>query len=347
MRGIRGQRVLLIAALTLILVLLLAAGIGSVRIPPSDLVGILLTRIGVSLEPTWSETAPVILWDIRFPRVIMAMLVGMALSVAGGAYQGLFRNPLADPYVLGASSGAALGGALAIAFIDRIRLPLAGVWKLGPVPLFAFLGGLAAVTIVYNLASVGGQVPLVGLLLAGVAVGSLATSIVSLILYFTNSQARDAIVFWMMGGLGGANWWKVGWMLPYLVLGLAVLVYYGRELNAFLLGEEPARTMGVEVEVLKRVILVAGALLTAASVAFAGAIGFVGLIVPHLVRMLVGPDHRFLLPASALVGAVVLVVADTLARSLLGATEIPVGLVMAVIGGPFFLWILRRHLKPD
>jgi len=347
MRGIRGRRLLITATVALLLVLVLAAGIGSVRIAPGEVLSILLERAGVALEPTWPETASIILWDIRLPRVLMAMLVGMALSVAGGAYQGLFQNPLADPYVLGVSSGAALGGALAIAFLERIRLPLGGLWQLGPVPLLAFLGALGAVTLVYSLASVGGRIRLTGLLLAGVAVGSLALSLVSLILYFTDSQARDAIVFWMMGGLGGANWWKVGWMLPYLAVGLAVLIAHGRELNAFLLGEETARTMGVDVEVLKRVVLIAGALLTAASVAFAGAIGFVGLIVPHLVRLLVGPDHRYLLPASALVGAVVLVLADTLARSLLGATEIPVGLVMALLGGPFFLWMLRRNLKPE
>ncbi|MFZ5814744.1 MAG: FecCD family ABC transporter permease [Bacillota bacterium] len=345
MRAARGRRVLLWGLVALLLTLVLAGAVGSVRIPPGDVIRIILSRIGLGLEPTWQETHGIILWDIRLPRVVMGMLVGMALSVAGTAYQGLFKNPLADPFVLGVSAGAAVGAAIAIAFVER-ALAMTGIWQLGPVPLFAFLGGLGAVTLVYRLAAVGRRVPTVGLLLAGVVVGSLAMSIVSLILYFTHSSARDAIIFWMMGGLSGANWWKVGWLLPYLAVGIGLLLWHGRELNAFLLGEEPAATMGVEVERLKRVVLATGALLTAASVAFAGAIGFVGLIVPHLVRLLVGPDHRFLLPGSAVVGAVVLVLADTLGRSLLGATEIPVGLVMSLTGGPFFLYILRRRLMP-
>lgn len=343
MRTARGRRALLLSGAALLLALVLALAIGSVRMPPGEVLLILLRRMGLGAQATWPESHELILWDIRLPRVVMAMLVGMALSVAGGAYQGLFRNPLADPYVLGVSAGASVGAAIAIALGDRVAA-LPGVWKLGPVPLLAFVGGLATVMLVYWLAAADHRVSVIGLLLAGVVVGSLAMAVVSLILYFTNSSAREAIVFWMMGGLSGANWWKVGWMLPYLGLGLGLLLWHGRELNAFLLGEEAAVTMGIEVERLKRVILLTGALLTAASVAFSGSIGFVGLIVPHLVRLLVGPDHRLLLPVSAVVGAVVLVLADTVARSLLGATEIPVGLVMSLAGGPFFLIILRKRL---
>lgn len=342
MRGVRGRRVIIISFAALLVALVLAGGIGSVPIPPMEVVRILLSRLpGITLVPTWDETYANIIWDIRLPRVILAALAGMALSVGGGAYQGLFKNPLADPYVLGVSAGSALGGAVAIAFMERLHVS----W-IGPVPLFAFVGGLSAVLLVYRLAAVGSRVPVVGLLLAGTAVGSFSMSMVSLILFFTNQAARDGIIFWMMGGLGGASWVKVGWLLPYLAVGFGVLIFYGRELNALLMGEEAAHSLGVDVEYLKRVVLIAGSLLSAASVAFCGTIGFVGLVVPHVVRFLAGPDHRFLLPASALVGAVVLVAADTVARSLLGATEIPVGLVMAVIGGPFFLWLLRRNLKP-
>jgi iron complex transport system permease protein len=333
--------VILISAILLLVTLVLAAGVGAVPIAPSEAVRILFSRVpGLHLTPTWDEMNAVIFWQIRLPRVVMGALVGMALSLAGGAYQGLFKNPLADPSMLGVSSGAALGGAVAIAFLGHWQIK--GV---GTLPLFAFLGGIAAVTLVYRLAAVGRRVPVVGLLLAGVAVGSFSISLVSLILYMTNQQARDAIVFWMMGGLGGANWEKVAWLLPYLTLGIGTLLLYGRELNALLLGEESALHLGVDVEYLKKMILVAGTLLTAASVAFAGTIGFVGLVVPHLVRFLVGPDHRYLLPAAGVVGAIVVVGADTLARSLV-ATEIPVGLVMAILGGPFFLWLLRRKLKP-
>ncbi|HWI52937.1 MAG TPA: iron ABC transporter permease [Symbiobacteriaceae bacterium] len=341
MRAVRGRRVILISAAVLLVTLVLAAGMGAVRIAPYEAFRILLSRVpGLRITADWQETNAVIFWDIRLPRVLLGALAGLALSLAGGAYQGLFKNPLADPSVLGVSAGAALGGATAIAFLGHLQMR--GV---GTVPFFAFLGGLAAVTTVYRLAVVGRRVPVIGLLLAGVAVGSFGISLVSLILYVTNQQARDAIVFWMMGGLGGANWQKVGWLLPYIAVGVGFLLLHWRELNALLLGEESALHLGVDVEYLKRVVLVAGTLLTAASVAFAGTIGFVGLVVPHLVRFLVGPDHRYLLPASGVVGAIVLVLADTIARSLL-PTEIPVGLVMAVLGGPFFLWLLRRKLQP-
>lgn len=341
MRASRGRSVLVIAAVVLLATLLLAAGIGAVRIPPGEGLRIILARIpGLQVAATWPKPHEAILWDIRLPRVILGALVGTALSVAGAAYQGLFKNPLADPYVLGISGGAALGGATAIAFLERLHLA-----TLGPVPLLSFVGGLLAVTLVYRLAVVGRRVAVVALLLAGVAVSSFMTSLVSLLLVITKPLQRDVILFWLMGGLSGANWAKVAWVLPYLAVGLGVLLFYGRELNAMLMGEEAAHNLGVDVERVKRTVLAVGSLLTASAVAFSGAIGFVGLIVPHLVRLLVGPDHRLLLPASALVGASVLVLADTVARSAFGATEIPVGLVMALTGGPFFLWLLRRRLK--
>lgn len=349
MRAIRGRQVMAIALFLLLIALVIAVGIGSVHIPPSEVLGILFSRVpGFPRGGQWPDTHALILWQIRLPRVVMAAVVGAALAVGGAAYQGLFRNPLADPYVLGVSSGAALGAALAITFVDRIHrhFPLPQLLKLGPVPIFAFIGGLCAVGLVYYLASAGGRVPVVGLLLSGVAVGSFSIAMVSLVIFLTKPQARDAIIFWLMGGLGNASWTKVGLLLPYVSVGVAMLLFHGRQLNAMLMGDEAAHNLGVEVERLKRRVLIAGSLLTAAAVAFCGAIGFVGLIVPHLVRNLVGPDHRFLLPASALVGAILLIVADTVARSILPATELPVGLVMAAVGGPFFLWLLRRKLRP-
>lgn len=343
MRAVRGRRVILISLATLALALVAAAGVGTVRIPPLEVIRIFLSALpGVELVPDWADTHEAILWNIRFPRVVMAVLAGMALSLAGAGYQALFKNPLADPYVLGVSAGAAVGASGALALADRLRHQ----W-VGPVPVAAFLGGLLAIVLVYRLAIVGRRVPVIGLLLAGVAVGSFCMAIVSLILFLTTPVVRDAIIFWMMGGLYGASWLKVGWLVPYVLAGLALLLYHGRELNAMLLGEEAAQHMGVDVERLKRITLVAGALLTAATVAFCGSIGFVGLIVPHVVRFLVGPDHRYLLPASGVVGGAVLLAADTLARSAFGATEVPVGLVMSLLGGPFFLWLLRRKLQPS
>ncbi|HEY8347589.1 MAG TPA: iron ABC transporter permease [Symbiobacteriaceae bacterium] len=342
-RAARGRRAGLIALLALLAAMVIASGIGSVSIPPGEVVKIILSRLpGVALEPTWPEAHATVLWSVRLPRVVMGALVGMALAVAGCAYQGLFENPLADPYVLGVSSGSGLGAALVIAGWGTLR-----GGALGAVPAGAFVGGLLTMLLVYSLASTGSRVPRAAILLAGVAVGSLAAAFISLVVYFTSASSRDAIIFWMMGGLGGANWVKVLWLLPYLMVGMGILLSLSRELNALLMGEEEAWHLGVDVERVKKLVLVASTLLTAASVAFCGSIGFVGMIVPHLVRMLVGPDHRYLLPVSALVGGVVLVLADALARSLLAPAEIPVGLVMAVAGGPFFLWLLRRRLLPQ
>ena len=344
-RAARGRRATALVAVALLAAVVVAGVMGSVRIPPADVVKILLNRLGADFPATWPRTWEAILWDVRFPRVTMGALVGMGLSVAGAAFQGLFRNPLADPSVIGASAGASLGAAVAIAFFDGLGL-LSALWRLGPVPLFAFGGGIAAVLVAFRLATLGRRTSTVSLLLAGMVVSTIATSLVSLIMYLTDSQARDAIVFWLMGGLSGANWPKVAWLLPYLAAGLGLLLWNVRELNAFLLGEEAALSLGVDVERLKRRILGAGSLLTAASVAFCGIISFVGLIVPHLVRLLVGPDHRRLMPLSALTGALVLVTADTVARSLPWVSELPVGLVMALAGGPVFLVILRRQLLP-
>lgn len=341
-RAARGRRVGFTALAVLVLAVIAACGIGSVHIPADEVMGIILSRLpGVSIPQTWPGTHATILWSVRLPRVVMGALVGTALSTAGCAYQGLFKNPLADPYVLGVSSGSGLGAALVIAGMGGLQVNF-----LGAVPVGAFIGGVLTMLLVYGLAASGPRVSPVNLLLAGTAVGSVCTSLISLVVYFTDSSSRDSIIFWMMGGLGSANWSKVGWLLPYLALGLGILLFFSRDLNALLMGEEEAQHLGVEVERVKKVVLLAGTLLTASSVAFCGAIGFVGMIVPHLVRMLVGPDHRYLLPISGLVGAVVLVTADALARSILQAVEIPVGLVMAVVGGPFFLWLLRRRLAP-
>lgn len=341
-RSARGRRAGLIASLVLILAVVIASGIGSVHIPADEVVRIILGRVPwVRVDPTWPQAHETILWSVRLPRVLMGALVGTALAVAGCAYQGLFKNPLADPYVLGVSAGSGLGAALVIAGLGS--LPVA---FLGAVPAGAFAGGIVTMLVVYGLAAHGSRVSSVSLLLAGTAVGSLCTALISLVIYFTDSTSRDAIIFWMMGGLSGANWPKVAWLLPYLGLGAGILLFYSKELNALLLGEEQAQHLGVEVERVKKIVLLGGTLLTAGAVAFCGAIGFVGMIVPHLVRMLIGPDHRYLLPVSGLVGGVVLVAADALARGLLEAVEIPVGLVMAVVGGPFFLWLLRRRLVP-
>lgn len=341
MRERRGRLTLLGALAVLVMVIIVSCAIGAVRVPPGEVVRIVAGSLHlpfVSPDAGVEETHRTIIRDIRLPRVVMGALVGMALALAGAALQGLFKNPMADPYILGVSSGASLGAVIALAFSGHFRL-----LGLGPVPMFAFGGGLLAMFLVYRIALIGHRIPLSGLLLAGVAVGTFFLSGVSLVIFFAGDKAAG-MVFWMMGHLGSATWQKVQWAIPYLAVGAAMIAWYSRDLNAMLLGEETAGYLGVEVETVKRAMLIAGAMLVAGAVAFCGAIGFVGLIVPHVVRFLVGPDHKWLLPASALAGGALLVGADTLARSLLTTTELPVGVIMGALGGPFFLFLLRRQM---
>lgn len=329
-RVVRARGALAVAgpALALVAAALAGLAVGAVPVP--------LARI---LEP--AGPVATILWQVRLPRVVLGALTGMSLSLAGTAFQGLFRNPMADPAVVGVSAGASLGAVAALTLLGR---PEGGRLLLS-VPGAAFVGGLAAVGVVWRLSSSGGRTPVLGLLLAGVAVGSLAMALVSVLILHSPDRAGE-IVFWLVGSLSAASWPRVAMAAPWAVAGSLVLLVHRRALNAFLFGEETAHHLGVEVERTKRWILAAGSGLTAAAVAFTGNIGFVGLVVPHVARLLVGPDHRLLLPAAGLLGAAVLVAADALARVVLAPTELPVGVVMSLAGAPFFLYLLRRRLQP-
>ena len=282
------------------------------------------------------ESASVIFFDIRLPRVLLAGLVGASLALAGTALQGLFRNPMASPYVLGISAGAALGAVVALVAQIDFAIPF-----LPAVPLVAFAGALAATLLVYSLARIKGRVPVATLLLAGIAMGSFLSAVVSMILVFSEENVAN-VLFWLMGGLSSADWSGLTLVIPYFVAGVGMLIYSARELNALLLGEEASKHLGIDVERLKRRLLFATSLLTAAAVAVTGIIGFVGLIVPHIVRLIVGPDHRLLIPLAGLSGAILLTVMDTLARTVL-TQEVPVGVISALLGGPFFIFLLRRH----
>lgn len=325
-------------------VMLVALTVGAVRVPPLRVAALLgealpaladAGRVQALLE---GDPAARIVLQIRLPRVLLGALVGASLAAAGAAFQGLFRNPMADPYVLGVSSGAALGASLAMYL--SLRFQLLGM---GSVPLFAFAFAVGAVAAVYLLARSGGRLPVMALLLSGIAVASCLGAAVTLVVYLSGERVRP-IVFWLLGGLSGASWREVAVLAPYTLLGLAVLWRHARALNALLLGEEPAHYLGLEPERVKRRIAGAAALLAAAAVSVSGIIGFVGLIVPHAVRLLLGPDHRWLLPATALAGSALLVASDTAARSLVPPLELPVGVITALTGGPFFLVVLRRQL---
>lgn len=328
-----------VLALLLLAAAFFAVITGAVAIPARTVLAILLHQIGVSGPGAWSETAASIVLDLRLPRVVLAAVVGAGLAGSGTVFQGLLRNPLADPYIIGVSAGAAFGATLAIT--GGLAAGLAG---LAATPLAAFAGAVGATVLVYHLARRGADAPVEDLLLAGVAVSAFLGAIVSWF-QLAGGESLQRVIYWLMGGFSGRGWPHVVMAAPFVMIGLAVAWLYGRDLNAFLLGDETARSMGVDVVAARRVLIAAGAMMAASTVAAAGLIGFVGLVVPHLLRLLAGPEHRRLLPASALGGAVLLVLADTAARSALPASELPVGILTALLGAPFFLVVLVRERR--
>lgn len=318
----------------------LATAGGAVPIPPARILAILGRGLGVtSFAGDLPPREVAIVMDVRLPRVVTAAVVGAGLALAGTVFQGLLRNPLADPYVIGTAAGAALGATLAL-------LASAGLaaWGFIPVPVAAFLGALAAVSIVYRVSIIGSRTPIITLLLAGFAVSSVLTASMAF-LWLLNDVTLKRTIYWTMGGFSASGWKELTVVIP-LLLGAGVASrLFTADLNALLLGEEAAAHLGVEVERRKLALLAIGSLLTAAAVSISGLIGFVGLIVPHIARLLFGPDHRTLLPAAAVAGAIFLVLADLIARTLLAPQEIPVGIITALLGAPFFIWLLRRHKR--
>ena len=326
----------LVAAAGLFLAALLALAVGKAPIPPAQVAELLLARVGLA-TPDAPANAESILFQIRLPRIVLAGIVGGAMAAAGAAYQGGFRNPLAEPYLLGVASGAGLGAVLA--FILPVPRHLLAV---GAVQAFAFLGGLAAVLAVYLLARVGGSLPATALILAGVAVSAAATAATAYLMYVRGDQLL-VIYSWILGGFNVAGWQEVRLVSPVVLLCAAVMTAGGRVMNTLQFGEEQAASLGVPVERATLVLIVAATLATAAAVSAAGLIGFVGLVVPHAARLVFGHDYRQLVPTSALLGAAFLILADAGARALPGPSEIPVGVVTAAVGAPFFLLILRRQ----
>ncbi|GAB4426630.1 MAG: iron ABC transporter permease [Chloroflexi bacterium OHK40] len=336
-RHVHPGRAALLPALggLLLLALLLGVGVGSVPVPPEIVGATLLGRLGVETGITPSQQQEAVLWSIRLPRVLLGALVGAALAVSGALLQGVFRNPLADPGLIGVSSGAALGA---------VAILVLGVAPLGPftLPVAAFLAGTVTTVLVYRLARRHGHTDVATLLLVGLALNALAGASTGLLTYLADDAELRSIVFWTMGGLGGALWETLLAAAPLMLVALLLAPWLGRRLNLLALGEREARHLGVDVERVKRVAVLLAALATGAAVALTGPIGFVGLIVPHMVRLVAGPDHRRLLPASALGGASLLLIADLLARTLAAPAEIPVGLITAFAGGPFFLALILR-----
>jgi iron complex transport system permease protein len=313
----------------LIIMLILSMAIGSVFIPPTELWRVVT---GVAAN----ETFHTILLDIRLPRTVLIALVGAALAGSGATYQGLFRNPLADPYLIGVASGAGLGAIVAMS----VRWPYTMLGLLA-VPLAAFIASLLTVYLVYTFAHIGRTVPTTNLILAGVAISSFATAITTFLMLRSTGEVRRALG-WLLGGVSLIGWDVTLAMIPYLAIGMTMLTLTGYSLNLLQFGDDQAAQMGLNVRRAKFVIIIAASLVTAAAVSFAGIIGFVGLVVPHIVRIWWGVDYRRLIPLSILGGASVLLFADVLARIVLAPQELPVGIVTALAGAPFFLWVLRR-----
>ena len=331
-RGVRWTP-LTLALLVLAAVIVVASGIGTVPLSP----GAVLQGIWHGLTGHLAGTADTIVWKVRLPRVLLAALVGGALALSGVAYQGVFRNPLADPYLLGVASGASFGAALVLTYGATVPL----LATLG-VPLVTFLFALLAVFLVVLLAKRDNRIPVVSLILAGAVLGSSFSAGTSFVMIMAREQAAG-VLSWLLGSFALASWAKLGATLPFLLLAGTALMVSSRMLNLLQLGDEAAAQLGLPVERVKIVLITLATLATAAAVSVSGIIGFVGLMVPHAVRLGFGPDHRSLVPLSGVLGAVFLVLADLLARTLISPAEIPIGVITALVGGPFFLYLLKRR----
>jgi iron complex transport system permease protein len=329
-RFIQWKMMMIYLFTILCLTIVLTTAIGPVYVPPREILALVGSKL--HLCELSSSINEVIIFQIRLPRIFLGILVGLSLATAGTALQGLFKNPMADPYIIGIASGAAVGAALSITFLPHF-------FSIYTTPFMAFLGATFATFLVYTIARVGGRIPVDTLLLTGIAVSLFLGAVLSFMMSVAGEELHS-IFFWLMGGFWLANWAQVKIIvLPVLVCFFLIYIF-AKDLNAMLLGEESAQTLGITVENVKRILLVLSAFITAAAVSFVGTIGFVGLIIPHITRILVGPDHRILFPASALVGGIFLVWTDALARVL---GEMPVGIITAFFGAPFFIYLLRKR----
>jgi iron complex transport system permease protein len=329
---------IVIGLLLLAVSIVIATSIGQVSISVADSVRIILNHLHLAGESASTQgVKDAIIWDVRLPRVLTACVVGGTLAVSGASYQALFRNPLADPFLLGVAAGAGLGATAVIVS----PLPL-DYYRFGYVALFAFLGATAAVLITYSLAWVGWTAPTASLVLAGIAVSAAASAGTSFLMML--NESRLTLIFaWLYGDFTTASWSKLTPVLPYAGLSSAALLLLARQLNVLQLGDDEAKALGVRVELIRAATILIASLATAVCVAIAGLIGFVGLIVPHICRLLFGWDYRIIMPMSMIGGAIFLVLADLAARMVLRPQEVPVGILTAAIGAPFFLFLLRRH----
>jgi iron complex transport system permease protein len=335
----RWRKMLLMTSIALVVISVYTTTIGPADISFKDAAGIIFGKIPFLQQwidiDKYSEVHRTIIWSLRMPRVILAGLVGGALGVVGATFQGFFKNPMADPSVIGVSSGAALGATIVI--VTGIGDSL-GMMK---IPTFSFFSALLTTWLVYALGRMGNKVVVHTLLLAGIALSSFMQAMISFLMVL-NTDQMEKVYFWLMGSFQNTTWGKVGIAVPLILLGVILLIFFAKELNAMVFGDSTAHHLGIDLERLKIVLLILASLTIAGAVSVCGIIGFVGLIIPHIVRMMVGPDHRILLPMAFLVGGIFMVLTDTFARTFFAPMEIPIGVITAMFGGPFFIYLLKK-----
>lgn len=339
-----GKAIFVISLLLLALlaIAVIAAAIGAAGIPLARLPAVLGFPAGTA-DPALQARDQLVLWSIRLPRIAMAILIGALLAGSGAIMQGLFRNPLADPSLVGVSSGGALAVAFTIVICDRLLAGSQSALPFELLPVAAFVGSLVATSILYRIATQENRTSIAIFLLGGLAIAALAGAGIGLLVFVADDRQLRDVTFWMLGSLGGATWTRAAVIAPFLGAMLLAIPFIARGLDLLVLGESEAFHMGIEVERLKRFTIVLVSAMTGAAVSFAGVIGFVGIVVPHLLRLAIGPGHRLLLPASACLGAILLLAADTCARTLVAPAEIPIGILTALVGAPFFLAVLLRQ----
>lgn len=341
----KGRTAFLLIILLLLLVVIASVGIGAMYVKPMQVIAILLKHVGVEIHVSYDSMQASVVNVIRLPRIALAILTGATLAISGGALQGLFRNPLAEPTLIGVTLGASASAVTAIVFAKQL---LTVCWFLPPttqLSVITFLGALATTMLVYRLSYVRGTTQVANMLLAGVAVNAIAGAITGLLTFSANDAQLRNITFWNLGSLAGASWSTILAVLPFMLISICCLPLLSKELNILSLGEAEARHIGVRVERVKRIVIVLVTLGVGASVAVNGSIGFIGLVIPHVIRKTVGPDNKLLLPLSALLGAVLLLLADLLARTIYAPAELPVGIITALSGGPFFLYLIIKENK--
>ncbi len=330
---LKNSFVFLLLVFSLLISIFISTSVGSVSIPIKNILKIIvdnLPLINSLVTSQYEKSHEIIVMNLRLPRVILGVLVGVSLSISGAVMQGLFKNPMASPFVLGISSGASMGAALSIVLLPFI-----------PIRILSFITSLLTVFLVYRLAKTGKKTPIATLLLIGLAVGAFFSGLTSFLMYISGRNLQK-IVFWIMGSLGASSWNDVSQIALVILIGFPMVYYFSRDLNILQLGEEQAKHLGVEVERTKKIVLVLTALLTSIAVSVSGIIGFIGLIVPHMIRMILGPDHKILIPSSALLGGIILIWSDTIARTIIAPSELPVGIITELLGAPFFIYLAKK-----